>query len=67
MNNDGEGCQGIRAELFALCRYYSWRQSAAPAGYTDICDQAQRDPALRLPVHRVVKSREFLVLATSHE
>jgi Integrase zinc binding domain len=31
-------------ELFALCRYYSWRQSATPVGYAAICNQAQRDP-----------------------
>jgi Integrase core domain len=33
MNNDVQGCQGLCAELFALCRDYSWRQSASPAGY----------------------------------
>jgi hypothetical protein len=30
------------------------------------CKQAQRDPAIRLPVHCVVKRREVSVLATSH-
>jgi hypothetical protein len=38
---------------------------ATPAGYAATCDQAQRDPALRLPVNRVVKRREVSVLATS--
>jgi hypothetical protein len=65
MDNDGQGCQSLCAELFALCRDCSWRQSASPAGYVATCDQAQRDPALRLPVHRVVKRREVLVLPTS--
>jgi hypothetical protein len=64
MENDGEGCQGICAELFALCRYNSWRQSAAPAGYAATCNQAQRDPALRLPVHCVITRREVSILAT---
>jgi hypothetical protein len=32
MDNDGQGCQGLCAELFALCRDYSWRQSPTPAG-----------------------------------
>jgi Integrase zinc binding domain len=36
-----------------------------PAEYAATCDQAPRDPALRLPVHRVVKRREVSVLATS--
>jgi Integrase zinc binding domain len=27
-------------ELFALCRDYSWRQSATPAGYAATCSQA---------------------------
>jgi hypothetical protein len=31
----------------ALCRYYSWRQSASPAGYAATRIQSQRDPALR--------------------
>jgi hypothetical protein len=53
------------AELFALCRHYSWRQSPTPAGYAATCNQAQRDPALRLPVHRVFKRREVSVLDTS--
>jgi hypothetical protein len=65
MDNDSEGCQGLCEELFALCRDCSWRQSATPAGYAAMCDQAQRDPALRLPVHRVVKRREVSVLASS--
>jgi hypothetical protein len=26
VDNDGQGCQGLCAELLALCRYYSWRQ-----------------------------------------
>jgi hypothetical protein len=30
-------------------------------------NQSQRDPSLRLPVHRVVKRREVSVLATSQE
>jgi hypothetical protein len=63
--NDGQGCQGLCAELFAPCRDYSWRRSAVPAGYAATCDQAQRDPALRLAVHWVVKRREVSVLATS--
>jgi hypothetical protein len=42
MNNDGEGCQSLCAELFALCRDDSWRQSAAPAGYEATRDLAQR-------------------------
>jgi hypothetical protein len=42
MDNDGKGCQGLCAELFALCRDCSWRQSATPAGYAATCDQAQR-------------------------
>jgi hypothetical protein len=25
VDNDGQGCQGLCAELLALCRYYSWR------------------------------------------
>jgi hypothetical protein len=65
MNNDGKGFQDLCAELFALCRYYSWIQSATPAGYAATRNQALRDPALRLPVHRVVKRREVSVLATS--
>jgi Integrase zinc binding domain len=40
-------------------------KKATPAGYAATCNQAQRDPALRLPVHRVVKRREVSVLATS--
>jgi Integrase zinc binding domain len=65
MDNDGEGRQGLSAELFALYRYNSWRQSATPAGYAATRIQAQRDPALRLPVHWVVKRQEVSVLATS--
>jgi hypothetical protein len=41
-------------------------KSATPAGYAATCDQAQRDPALRIPVHWVVKRREVSLLATSH-
>jgi hypothetical protein len=41
MDNDGKGFQGLCVELFALCRYYSWRQSATPAGYAATCNQAQ--------------------------
>jgi hypothetical protein len=52
MDNDGEGCQGLCVELFALYRYNFWRQSVTPAGYAATRNQAQRDPALRLPVHR---------------
>jgi hypothetical protein len=63
---DNDGCQGLCAELFALCRHCSWRQSAASAGYAATCNQSQRDPALRLLEHRVVKRREVSVLATSH-
>jgi transposase InsO family protein len=33
MDNDGQGCQGLCAELFSLYRYNSWKQSATPAGY----------------------------------
>jgi hypothetical protein len=33
MKNEGEGCQSLCAELFALCRYYSWRLSTKSAGY----------------------------------
>jgi hypothetical protein len=65
MDNDCQGCQGRCAELFALCRDYSWRQRATTAGYAATCDQAQRDSTLRLDVHRVVKRREVSVLATS--
>jgi hypothetical protein len=60
MDNDGEGCQSICAEYFALCRDYSMRQSATAAGYAATCNQAQRDPALRLHLRR-----EVSVLATS--
>jgi hypothetical protein len=65
MNNDGEGYQFLCAELFLLCRYYSRIQSATPGGYAATGDQAQRDPALRLLVHRVVKRGEVSVQATS--
>jgi hypothetical protein len=65
MDNDGQGCQGLCAELFALCRDCSWRQSVTPAGYAATCDQAQRDPALRVPVNRVVKRWKVSVLAIS--
>jgi hypothetical protein len=65
MNNAGQGCQGLCAELFALCRDYSWRQSATPAWYAATRNQAKRDPAFRLPVHRFVKRPEVSVLATS--
>jgi hypothetical protein len=67
MDYNGEGCQGLRAELFALCRNDSWRQSATPAGYAAPCDQAQRDRALRLPVHRILKRWEVSVHATFRE
>jgi hypothetical protein len=46
VDNDGEGCQGLCAELFALGRYHPWRKSATPAGYAATCDQAQRNPEL---------------------
>jgi hypothetical protein len=65
MENDGEGCQGLCADLLALCRYYSWRQSATLAGYASTCNRTQRDPAFRLPLHRVVKRREVSILASS--
>jgi hypothetical protein len=58
MNHDGEECQSLCVELFALCGNYSWRQSATPAGYAATCKRAQLDPALRLPIHWVVKRRE---------
>jgi hypothetical protein len=32
MDYNGEGSQSLYAELFALCRNDSWRQSATPAG-----------------------------------
>jgi hypothetical protein len=54
----------VCAELFVLCRYYSCKQSATPAWYAATCNQAQRDPALRLRLHWVVKRREVSVLAT---
>jgi hypothetical protein len=59
MDNDGKGCQGLYAELFALCRYYSWRQSDSPAGYAATCNQAQRDSELRLPLHWIVKCGNY--------
>jgi hypothetical protein len=62
MDNDGKGCQGLCAELFALCCYYSWRQSATPAGYAAIRNQAQRDPALLLPVIRLLRDGMFRCL-----
>jgi hypothetical protein len=33
MDYNGKLCQGICAELFALCRNDSWSQIATPAGY----------------------------------
>jgi hypothetical protein len=45
MDNDGEGCQGLCVKLFALCRYYPWRQGPSPAGYEATCNQSQRDSA----------------------
>jgi hypothetical protein len=32
VDNDGQGCQGLCAELFVLCRYYFWRQMPRPLG-----------------------------------
>jgi hypothetical protein len=32
MDNDGEGCQSLCAELTKLCRNDMWRQNAKPAG-----------------------------------
>jgi hypothetical protein len=43
------------------CRNDSWRQRATSAGCADTCDQAQRDSAVRLPVHCIVK-RQYLLL-----
>jgi hypothetical protein len=54
MDHNGEGRQGVFAELIALCRAYSWRQSATPAGYAATRNQDQlkrQDTAFRLPVH----------------
>jgi hypothetical protein len=65
MDNDGEGCESLCAELFALCGDNSTRQSAPPTGYVATRNQAQRDPALRLPVHWIVKRRKISVLTTS--
>jgi hypothetical protein len=62
MDNDGNVSQGLCAELFSLCRNDYWRQIATPAGCAATRNQAQRDPALRLPVHWVFKRWEISVL-----
>jgi hypothetical protein len=46
----------------AQCRNDSWRLGASTAGYTVSRNQAQRDPALRLRLHWVVKRQEVSVL-----
>jgi hypothetical protein len=42
MNNDGEGCQGLCAELCELCGDCPLRKSATPAGYAATRNQARR-------------------------
>jgi hypothetical protein len=41
MDNDGQGCQDLCAEQFALSCNYSWRQNATSDGYVATCNQAQ--------------------------
>jgi hypothetical protein len=43
MDSDGEGYQCLCAELFALCRYYSWGYSATPALHAQVAEKATRD------------------------
>jgi hypothetical protein len=62
MDYNEEGCQGFCAELFALCRNDSWRQSVKPSVYAATCDKAKQNPAFRPPLHWVVKRREVYIL-----
>jgi hypothetical protein len=65
MDNDGQGCQGLCAELFALCGNYSWRQSDTIAGTQLHATMLNEILHFDFLFIGVAKRQEVLVLATS--